>query len=266
MSQYHTEEIEVKKLSRKTFLASSLLCACLASLFVLSGGCRDSEEAIPQAFSETDLVEDDDLRSAKVSGTEPNNPNPAGESIAKAAATTFRYDRAKARDYAVRYAKNPNRLIAYCALRDGTPADCTNFASQTLWAGGVPMEYSTSEESGWWYRYGCIPTGSSKSWRQVNRLVSYLVTESSVGEFRRRARDLEIGDLIFYRLSQEENGYRCDGNLFNHSTVVTGFDEKGEPLVSYHSNDALNVLWYAKNGSRIALGEACATAFVHIKN
>jgi hypothetical protein len=256
----------VKKLSKETFLASCLMTACLASLFILSSGCAEDEDAIPQALSEADLVEDDDLRSAKVSRDEPDNPNPAGGKIAKAAAAPFHYDRIKARDYAVRYAKKPNRLIAYCALRDGTPADCTNFASQTLWAGGVPMNHNVSDNEGWWYRYGCIPTGSSKSWRQVNHLVSYLVTESNIGEFRRRARDLELGDLIFYRLPQEENDYRCDGNLFNHSTVVTGFNELGEPLVSYHSNDALNVLWHVKNGSRIALGEACATAFVHIKN
>jgi hypothetical protein len=256
----------VKKRLKETFLVSCLMTTCLASLFVLSSGCEEHEGAIPQALSENDLVEDGDLRPAKVSQDMPDNPNPAGKNASMADAVSFRYDRTKARNYAVRYAKKPNRQIAYCALRDGTPADCTNFASQVLWAGGVPMDYASSDEEGWWYRYGCIPTGSSKSWRQVNRLVSYLVTETDIGEFRRRARDLDLGDLIFYRLPREENGYRCDENLFNHSTVVTGFDELGEPLVSYHSNDALHVPWHVKNGSRIALGEACATAFVHIKN
>lgn len=254
------------KLSKETFLATHALVACLVSLFALSSGCGENEDAIPQALSETDLVEDEDLRSAGAARGLPDNPNPGEESAAKAAPASFRYDRAEARAYAVRHAKKPNRQIAYCALRDGTPADCTNFASQVLWAGGVPMDYAPSEEEGWWYRYSCTAAGSSKSWRQVNRLVSYLVTETDIGEFRRRARDLELGDLIFYRLPREENDYRCDGNLFNHSTIVTGFDERGEPLVSYHSNDALNVPWHVKNGSRVALGEACATAFVHIKN
>ncbi|WKZ28763.1 MAG: amidase domain-containing protein [Patescibacteria group bacterium] len=255
MSRRCKEEIDVKKLSKEW---------CLV-LFLVSAGCGAEDDPIPQALSEEDLVQDDDRATAGADRDAPDNPYPEDE-VSRATAATFRYDRIKARDYAVRYAKNPNPRVAYCGLRDGTPADCTNFASQTLWAGGVPMDYTGSDDRGWWYRYGCIPTGSSKSWRQVNRLVSYLVAETGIAEFRRRARDLELGDLIFYRLPREENGYRCDENLFNHSTVVTGFNERGEPLVSYHSNEALNVPWNAKNGSRIALGEACAMGFVHIKN
>ena len=241
------------------FLLAALMCA-------LAIGCADKEEPVPQAHSVIDLVEDDDLPSRRQAPNQaPENPNPAGEASRVAPTHGFSYDRGKAQAYVERFAKQPNPQLAYCALSDGTPADCTNFASQVLWHGGVPMAYSTSEESGWWYRYGCIPTGSSKSWRQVNRLLSYLVTESAVGEFRRRASELQLGDLIFYRLRREEDGYRCDGNLFNHTTVVSGFDARGQPLVSYHSNDALHVPWNAKNGSKAALGEACAVAFVHIR-
>lgn len=255
MSRRRKEEIEVKKLAKEMIFVLSMLAA----------GCGADEDPIPQVLSEEDLVQDEDRASSGTARAAPDNPDPAGENLSKAGVAAFRYDRGKAQDYAVRFAKNPNRHLAYCALRDGTPADCTNFASQTLWAGGVPMDYTGSDERGWWYRYGCIPTGSSKSWRQVNRLVSYLVTETDIAEFRQRARDLQVGDLIFYRLRRTEQD-RCDGNLFNHSTVVTGLDERGEPLVSYHSNEALHVPWNVKNGSPLALGEACATAFVHIKN
>lgn len=219
-------------------------------------GCMPDEEPIPQSESAIDLVEDDDLGSQSSSlTTEESGILPVSGG----------YDRQKALRYAREHALEPNRKLAYCGLYDGTPADCTNFASQVLWVGGIPMRYSSSENSGWWYRYGCITAGSSRSWRQVNRLLQYLVTESDIGEFRKNARDLQVGDLIFYRLRQAENEYRCDGNLFNHTTVVTGFDEDGDPLVSYHSNEALDVPWNAKNGSRKALGEACATAFVHIR-
>ncbi len=244
---------------------SDIAIACGIITLFLTAGCTNEEGPIPQALSAADLVPDKDRPGAKLSGATPENPDPAGAGRALAV-VGFRYDRSKASWYIERFAKNPNTQLAYCALRDGTPADCTSFASQVLWYGGVPMQYASSEEEGWWYRYGCTASGSSKSWRQVNRLLSYLVTESGVGEFRRKASDLKVGDIIFYRLRREEDGYRCDGTLFNHSTVVSGFDARGEPLVAYHSNDALHVPWNVKNGSKLALGEACAFAFVHIKD
>lgn len=244
--------------------ASRFGLVLLVALAVLAPGCSEHPDPIPQALSAIDLIEDSDLSPHRTASGNSDNPDPFGEAIASVAG--YRYDRAKARRYIERHAKNPNWQLAYCALNDGTPADCTNFASQVLWAGGVPMDYTSSDERGWWYRYGCIPTGSSKSWRQVNRLLSYLVTESGVGEFRQQAADLQIGDLIFYRLRREEDGYSCNGNLFNHTAVVSGFDDQGAPLVAYHSNEALHVPWNVKNGSRLALGEACATAFVHIRN
>ena len=250
-------------------LCVAIVIACFAGLLALGlGGCMPpDEEPIPQAMSVDDLIPDEDNAGQRTSAlTAEDGPDPDREARSLAAATGYRYDRGKAQWYARRYALNPNRQLAYCALNDGTAADCTNFASQVLWYGGIPMQYTTSSESGWWYRYSCLTPGSSYSWRQVNRLLQYLVTETSIGEFRRSARDLKVGDLIFYRVRHAEDGYSCNGNLFNHTTVVTGFDSRGEPLVSYHSNEALDVVWNIKNGSRKALGEACATAFVHIRD
>jgi len=48
--------------------------------------------------------------------------------------------------------------------------------------------------------------------------------------------------------------------------VVTGFDGAGEPLVSYHSNEASDVPWKNKTKSLGSLGNACAFAFVHIRD
>ncbi len=243
--------------------------ACFAGVLIIGlGGCLPpDEEPIPQATSEEDLVPDHDgaeRSSALVEG----DPDP-GNAL-RAAAATFRYDRAKALQYIKKYALQPNINLAYCASwgRDGkTEADCTNFASQVLWQGGIPMQYGGgSQDKGWWYTTSCKWWGSSKSWRQVNELLRYIAIDSGIGEFKKSAGELKIGDLIFYRVRSAQDGYRCDGNLFNHTTVVSGFDDRGEPLVSYHSNEALNVPWKNKTGSRGALGEACAFAFVHIRD
>ena len=283
MSQYNNpKESSVKKLSKETFLASSLVVLCLIPLFLLSSGCEENESPIPQEQSEVDLESDPDQRydsAARLAVTE--DPNPDAERDEWAGSTSRqplsgsgsgRYDRGRALEYIRLYAKSPNRATAYCAGwgLEGhkpvkIPADCTNFASQVLWYGGMAMDYTHQNDTGWWYTNSCEWWGSSASWRTVNGLVVYLTTISGRAQFARSARELKIGDLIFYRLRRAESGYRCDaGNLFNHTAIVSGFDGRGEPLVSYHSNEAEDVLWNTKNGSSKALGEACATGFVHI--
>lgn len=245
------------------------------------GGCAEEEDnPVPQENSDGDLIPDPDnggaARGALQNTEESPDPNPSADvSTAMsftAPATAVHYDRGRAQDYVLHYALTPNRSTAYCSGFDRETLswigeDCTNFASQVLWSGGLPMRYTGAPTSGWWYTNSCTDSGSSRSWRQVNGLVSYLISDSHLGEFRQRARDLQVGDLIFYRLRRAKTGYRCDvGNLFNHTTVVSGFDARGEPLVSYHSNEALNVPWNVRNGSPKALGEACAFGFVHIKD
>ena len=62
---------------------------------------------------------------------------------------------------------------------------------------------------------------------------------------------------------------RSSGKWDSTMVVLTadhgeGFDAGGQPLVSYHSNDALDVPWRAKNGSLGSLGNACRYLLVHI--
>ena len=258
----------------KKMLWHVLLFTCVAS------GC-DDETPLPQERSETDLSPDPDAaRTARVAESVTEDPNPDAVSEARSEtqllvpSASGTYDRARASEYVHRYAKSPNPQTAYCAgweVENGrpvkSPADCTNFASQVLWYGGLEMDYTHRDDAGWWYTKSCEWWGSSQSWRTVNGLLTYLTTISGRAEFKSHARDLRVGDLIFYRLRRADSGYRCDaGNLFNHTAIVSGFDGSGEPLVSYHSNEAEDIRWNVKNGSHKALGEACATAFVHIKD
>lgn len=244
-----------------------IVAGCFAAMIALSlGGCaEESEDPIPQEHSDSDYVPADDTTGTASSALT--------ESAAPSAAVGSTYDRGGAQRYTLDYAKFPNPAYAYCGswiLENGRPtyekADCTDFASQVLSAGGLPMNPS-HDETGWWYSGSCSWWGSSPSWRQVNSLIAYLISISHRGQTVGRARDLQIGDLIFYQLRREESQYACpQQETFNHTTVVSGFDAAGEPLVSYHSNDALNVPWRADNGSLGSLGHACRTLFVHIKD
>lgn len=145
---------------------------------------------------------------------------------------TSGYSRTAAAEYAKRYALVPNRKYIYFGVQEKIGGDCTNFVSQCLYAGGIPLSYSIKNP--WWYN----PNNSkicSLSWSVAHSLYWYLAMNNrkklkgAKGQETNNISDLELGDLIFY-----EN----KGIIF-HSAIITGF--KTIPLVSQHSVDALNV-------------------------
>lgn len=258
----------MRKGTKRTENAVMTLCvgiviACFAGMLALGlGGCMPhDEEPIPQAYPKEELwSERTGESSSALTADEDGSPRAASGG----------YDRERALWYVERYAKDPNPRFDYCGdwTLDGNrpvkiAADCTNFASQVLWHGGLPMRTGAS---GWWSNGGCRPWNSSDSWRQVYPLIHELLSVSRRGEVVRDVRELKIGDLIFYRLRDAAAGYGCPPEAtYNHATVVSGFDGRGQPLVSYHSNDALHVPWDSKK-NRGSLGNACSVLLIRIKD
>jgi hypothetical protein len=250
----------------KTKNASVLVSVVVLS--ALSPACMPEEEPIPQEISDSDLIPAEGAASARQMLTSPElmtDDGGIGEA-SYALTSTGRYDRGRARYYLRRYATEPNPKFAYCANWNGSvKADCTNFASQVLWYGGLPLQWTSDPGSGWWYDGSCRSPGSSATWRQVNALLYHLTVVSRYGEFVSDASQLQVGDVIFYKLRRSEDGYACDGSfVFNHTAVVSGF-EGGTPLVAYHSNDAIDVPWNDRGHSRGSLGNACQALFVRIR-
>ncbi|MDP4090886.1 MAG: amidase domain-containing protein [Bacillota bacterium] len=150
-----------------------------------------------------------------------------------------RYLRSNAVKYAVTYALHPNPAFRYFPLVNDSSGDCANFLSQCLLAGGGKMDFNPSRP--WWYnKNGTASTSDdtwSIPWTVAHSLYYYLRVNQeenrpyTQGLEIQSARGLELGDLIFY----EDN----TGLIF-HSTIVTAFSG-GEPLVSHHSFEALNI-------------------------
>lgn len=130
------------------------------------------------------------------------------------------------RTLATRYAElwwdrvNPDYL--------GFHEDCTNFVSQVLYSGNIPMHVTEKRETGWWFRAEPKPNWSY-SWSVAHALVNYLrktsqyVHASEVHD----PKQLQLGDMISY-------DWRGSGT-YHHMTVVTGFDGNGDPLVNAHT-------------------------------
>ena len=133
------------------------------------------------------------------------------------------YDRASAVAYAHRwaYARNP-RYYDYELIG----GDCTNFASQCLYAGSGVMDYTPTY--GWYY---IDANRKSPSWTGVEYLYNYLTrSRTSLGPVAREAGrgEMQPGDVV--QLS-------FDGVRFQHSPVVVEVTPR-DLLVAAHSYDA----------------------------
>ena len=133
------------------------------------------------------------------------------------------YDRQKAVEYAVRWAMGRNPAY-YDFERIG--GDCTNFASQCLYAGSGVMNWTPV--TGWYYVSAARRT---PSWTSVEYLYRFLTSNQGPGPYARQTGPEEIqpGDLVQLGSS--------DGTFY-HSPVVLGV-KNGEIYVAAHSYDAL---------------------------
>lgn len=100
------------------------------------------------------------------------------------------YDRQAAVAYARRWALGRNP--AYYDF-ENLGGDCTNFASQCLYAGAAVMNYTPT--MGWYYR---SVGDRAPAWSGVEYLYNFLINNRSVGPYARVVEQQEVqpGDLV----------------------------------------------------------------------
>lgn len=137
---------------------------------------------------------------------------------------TMTYNRERAVEYARRWALSRNPLFENYT---GIGGDCTNFVSQSIYAGSCVMNFTPT--FGWYY---LSPTDRAAAWTGVQFFYNFLTGNQDVGPYGREvnAGGLSLGDVV--QLGREDG-------VFYHSLLVTGFAPDGY-LVSAHSNDALD--------------------------
>ena len=133
------------------------------------------------------------------------------------------YNRARAVAYARQWALGRNP--AYYDF-DAIGGDCTNFASQCLYAGAGVMNYTAV--TGWYYR---SVANRSAAWTGVDYLYRFLVRNRSVGPYAHvvASEEAQPGDIV--QLG-DANGH------FYHSPVIVAVTPT--ILVAAHSYDALD--------------------------
>lgn len=145
------------------------------------------------------------------------------------------YNRTAAVDYARKWALKRNP--AYYNF-DSVGGDCTNFASQCVFAGAGIMNFTPL--MGWYYRSSSDRT---PSWSGVEYLFNFLTNNKSVGPFAHIVSEKEVlpGDIL-----QLGTG----SGSFYHSPVITSIE--GGILVAAHTFDALDrpLISYSYNVAR----------------
>lgn len=133
------------------------------------------------------------------------------------------YDRNAAVEYARRWALHRNRAY-YDFEKIG--GDCTNFASQCIYAGARVMNFTPT--TGWYYR---SLSDRAAAWSSVEYLYKFLTTNRSAGPFAHSVSqwEVEIGDIV--QLGT------LDGDFY-HSPIITA--AYPTILVAAHSFDALD--------------------------
>lgn len=159
------------------------------------------------------------------------------------------YDRMRAVRYADMYWDNPNPAYPYLNV------DCTNFISQCLHAGRIPMIGTGNKSTGWWFRGW--HENWSYSWAVANSLHRLLASgKAPMYAVRRSSPDeLELGDVICYDF--DGDGY------WQHNTIVTAKDSNGMPLVNAHTTNSSKRYWEYKDST--AYTDNIKYDFFHIR-
>lgn len=132
------------------------------------------------------------------------------------------YNRAKVLEYAKKWAFGRNPKFYNF---DKLGGDCTNFASQCIYAGCDVMNFTPV--LGWYYNN---INSRSPSWAGVEYLYKFLTTNWGAGPYAEEvSRDkIELGDII-----QLQNS----AGLFYHTLVVVGKTDE-EIYVATHTRDS----------------------------
>lgn len=141
--------------------------------------------------------------------------------------SSYVYNRLEAVRYAERWWNDYNPQF------EKFEVDCTNYISQCLHAGNAPMIGYPNRSKGWWMRN----KNWSFSWSVANSLRWYLPGSKTglSGQEVKDPMELKLGDVICY-------DFQGDGR-FDHTTIVTGRDSDGMPLVNAHTFNSRMRYW-----------------------
>jgi hypothetical protein len=153
---------------------------------------------------------------------------------------SYVYDRNAAIAYADQWAHEPRNSTFSGVLPPTTNysgcdcANCTDFMSQVLLAGGYPFHGNSPNDwvENWWY----TSTNSSLSWRYVPAFKNYFEAHPNEFVVVNQAEMLQAGDIIMLDLHGPDSDDPPDG-IYDHVEVVVGYGYTSTNLNDYIQYD-----------------------------
>ena len=142
---------------------------------------------------------------------------------AKNLGTGARYKYAAMSAYAEKYWQNYNTAYRHYNSDGG---DCTNFLSQSLYAGGWKQVTNSAADYGTWYSKK--KTADSDTWVGVNEWSWFTQTTRRTTALA-NAYQMDVGDVL--QIDFDKDGSK------DHSMLTTYRSASGVPYMTYHSND-----------------------------
>ena len=168
------------------------------------------------------------------------------------------FSRTDAAQYIYAYTISPNRAY-YDYSADGQPGDCTNFISQVLHAGGLPMTPPVSKPTnGDWYYYGPDwGRGRSSSWTTARNFRYYWAEISGVGAKKAYAQKvLSAAAFAISELWYQIYLYLEPGEIIQYANAGG---------VTYHSQ-AVHRTPYEQGEYKVSVGQHTGNGWRNLRN
>jgi len=205
--------------------ATNLLYHVHYQYLIKQGGHLYLEEQCGErnaVFKENELIED-----YEITYIDDQTYETFSREMEEESSRSYHYDRLAAVRYAERWWNSYNPKYKKFEV------DCTNYISQCVHEGGVPMTGYPNRSKGWWMRNN----NWSYSW-SVAHAFRWFLSGSTSGLRAKEvssAQELLLGDVICY-------DFEGDGR-FNHTTIVVAKDSEGMPLVNAHTYNSRMRYW-----------------------
>lgn len=112
---------------------------------------------------------------------------------------TTRYNRRNASAYAKEWAAYPGNPKFSSNMFAELGGDCTNFVSQAVNAGGIPMQHGDRNSPSSWFYYGSAPSQRSASWTSASEFTRHFSTGIDGIGYRRASRSRAL--TLYYAIA-----------------------------------------------------------------
>ena len=140
------------------------------------------------------------------------------------------FDRDAAKAYADKYA------LSYNPTCTSFSADCADFGSQVMYAGGYP-QFGSTYASGWWYDKNGTSSPNDDSYSHA-----WIAVINQQGAWNLRYTDFVSsiggvgkGDFVYY-------DWTGDGT-WDHVAELVGTNSAGQKVIDAHTTDHYHVFW-----------------------